>query len=321
LTTSTLHQNYREWADDVQGNYQDLIRQVQAAPEAVRYQWGVLKNLLAGVTTVVQHGPKPELKNPLPIEVLHPTSLHSIAFEKRWAWKLLRATSPVVMHLGEGVGEVAAKEIRQFLRRNVWGKKIVAVHGMALRPGHTGHFRALIWCPDSNFELYGQTALVEQLKGSLPILFGTDSTLSAHWNLWRHLRRARNTRKLSDEELLLTLTQAPALIWDLPGKGRLAPGMDADLVVARRPEGRNWDGFYRLEPEDILLVLKRGQPVLLDESLPESIHKYGRGPYYPVKVGAITKYLALDAPALIREVDRLSNLPIELADESGFRLL
>ncbi len=321
LTTSTLHQNYRDWAADVQGNYQNLIRQVQVVPERVRYQWGVLKNLLAGVTTVVQHGSKPVLEDPLPIEVLHPISLHSVAFEKRWAWKLLGARPPVVMHLGEGVGEVAAGEVRRFLRWNVLGKRIVAVHGMALRPEHRGYFRALIWCPDSNFELYGQTALVEQLKGGLPILFGTDSTLSAHWDLWPQLRRARNTRKLSDEELFLTLTRAPALIWDLSGRGLLAPGMDADLVIARRPEGRGWDGFYQLGPEDMLLVLKAGQPVLFDESLMESIKEYGRGAYHPIKVGVSTKYLALDAPAMIREVDRLSNLPIELADESGFRLL
>src|SRR6266700_1131779 len=53
---SRLYVNYEEWGRDIHVQFADIIQQVLKIPLAFRIQWGVYKNLLNGVTTVVNHG-------------------------------------------------------------------------------------------------------------------------------------------------------------------------------------------------------------------------------------------------------------------------
>ncbi len=292
FSSTGRHPNYRNWAQDVQSNFQSAIEEVTAIPLPLRYTWGVIKNLVCGITTVVQHGAV--VHGPWPISVLTPRSLHSVAFEPSWRRKILLGRSPVVIHLGEGVDVTARREVQQLIKSNVFKRKIVAVHGIALQKEEAKQLQALIWCPDSNRRLYGQTAKVNELRHHLLLLFGTDSTLSAHWDIWTHLRHARTTQMLKDESLLSALTTEPADCWGLSDCGRLAPGQAADLVVVRKKTADPWEAFFQTTPGDVLLVIKSGHPVLMDASLYQ-----GQAGYWPAAVEGMVKYLAWDVPQLV----------------------
>jgi cytosine/adenosine deaminase-related metal-dependent hydrolase len=170
-------------------------------------------------------------------------------------------------------------------------------------------FRAVVWCPVSNEFLYGRTADVASLKRETAILFGTDSTLTADWNFWNHLRRARALRMLTDRELFDALTRTAAPVWRRWNAGGLERGHTADLVVARKKAANTWDAFFAVDPEDILLVLRGGVIVLCDASL-DVFHPAA---FSSIRVGNGAKWVAEDVPTLlaaIRDHGIEPNLPI-----------
>ena len=129
-------------------------------------------------------------------------------------------------------------------------------------------FEALVWCPASNYFLLKNTAAIDKLKAKTSILFGTDSTLTSGWNLWEHIRLARNTQMVNDKELIDMFTINPAAVWGLKGSGKIAVGYKADIVIAKQKAAPgNLDSFFSLNPEDILLILHNGEIKLFDVTL------------------------------------------------------
>src|SRR5262249_45338960 len=154
-------------------------------------------------------------------------------------------------------------------------------------------FRALIWCPASNYFLLRRTAPVDRLKKATTLLFGTDSTLTAPWDAWSQIRMARDERKLTDEELLDALTVSAARVWGLTGTGELAEGKTADLVIARPG-----DGFFSIGPGDLLLVIHKGHIRLYDASLEEAFNAQNlvRQGFHKILLDGREKYVQGDLP-------------------------
>jgi cytosine/adenosine deaminase-related metal-dependent hydrolase len=282
---------------------------VLQVPRHLRVKWGVYKNLLAGVTTVVHHGHYVAEIPEAPVRVFQDCNmLHSIQLEKRWRLKLnnpFAEKRPWAVHTGEGTNAKAYHEINSLIRWNIFGRKLIGIHGIALDARQARSLTALVWCPDSNFFLTGKTADIRELKAVTKIVFGTDSTVSASWNLWEQLRLARQTRLLTDEELFHSLTTLPAGLWGLKNAGVLKAGMDADIVVAKQQGAvAGLDGFFGLDPQDIQLVLKKGEIVLFDQLLLEQLN-FNEGQlkgYSRVLVNGACKYVKGDLPALIRDI-------------------
>jgi cytosine/adenosine deaminase-related metal-dependent hydrolase len=258
--------DWREWGEDIQARDRDPIDRIQAIPLATRMKAGILRNLVCGVTTVVQHGAAPGFG--APIDVLTPgTCVHSVR-ERGWRRKLLSpwTPGPIVIHLGEGTSGRARREIDRLLQWNLRGLPIVAVHAVAMHERQARRVAAIVWCPVSNEILLGRTADVARLKQETKVLFGTDATLTGPRSVWDHVRRARAIGALGDRELLASLTTTPAEVWDTRS-GRLEPGFDADIVVARPRSDDPLEAFFAVRPEDVVLVAKRGAVVLACESL------------------------------------------------------
>ena len=269
------YNNYMEWAKDVQPGDNTIIQRILKLPLELRVQWGMYKNLLNGFTTVVNHGKRLVTHSDM-IDVFQDCySLHSIAFEKNWRRWLInpfKNDKPVVMHIGEGTDEEAKKEIDMIIQWNKLKKKVIAVHGVAMDERHASAFAGLVWCPASNYFLLGKTANIKELKTKVPVLFGTDSTLSSSWNIWEHFRLAKESGELTTEELLQSLTTTPAKVWNLAGHGELKNDAVADIVVIRNKAG---DPFIANGPEDILLVMTKGKIRLFDSSLSDNLQKQG----------------------------------------------
>ena len=273
------YRDFVGWAEDVQAA-REVMGSVEAIPLALRRRFGLLKNLLWGVTAVADHGgAEPEGDDPL--TVLTPyKDLHSAEFGRRRSW--FNGLGPVVIHLAEGDTPACRKRALGYLRWNLLRRPVAGVHGVALKGDDFEQLAALVWCPGSNLFLFGRTADAATAARRTTLLFGTDSTLSAPGTLWDHLRYARGS--VREPEIFKALTLAPGRFWKTPTRH--------DFVVARRRTAHKWDAFFALTPDDILLVVKDGKPVLADRPLGEDFHAIG------------SKYVRMPVPAMIEEVGR-----------------
>jgi cytosine/adenosine deaminase-related metal-dependent hydrolase len=302
---SRIYTSYTEWGTDIHRQFSKEIADVLKIPQELRIRWGIYKNLLNGITTVVHHGKKLDVQHldgeqDLVTVCQDARSLHSPSGEKLWRLKLLNPFQkgrPVVIHVGEGTTSAAAAEIDELIKGNRFRRELIGIHGIAMNATQAASFQALIWCPDSNLFLYDRTAPIHRLKHHTKILFGTDSTLTASWNLWDHLRLARRQQTLTDTELFDSLTSTPAAIWELKDS--------ASRVIARPPiASETWDAFYSLNPENILLVLHQGNINLFDPELLDQLTSNGIAldDFSRIKVNGQIKYVRGNLPALMEEI-------------------
>ena len=297
------YKNYTEWGRYIHKNYRDKIVRILKIPTALSEQWGVYKNLLNGVTTVVNHGKKTR-ETTLPITVYEDCqSIHSVRFEKKWWLALnnpLKRKLPVAIHTGEGTDISANQEIDKLIHRNLLKRPLVGIHGVAMNNEQAKAFKALVWCPESNHFLLNATAPVNCLKEDVSILFGTDSTLTGSWNMWDHIRRARETEYLTDEELFNSLTSNPAKIWKLDS-GEIAVNKCADLVIAKNNANKA-NAFFSLNPEDILMVIHKGSISLFDEDLYNQLKNIAIDNYSKVCIKGRCKYILGNLPLLMQHI-------------------
>jgi cytosine/adenosine deaminase-related metal-dependent hydrolase len=264
------YNNYTEWGKHIHQNFKHEIEAILKIPQKLRTAWGMYKNLLSGVTTVVNHGNFLDIENPLIDIYQEPQNIHSVHFEKNWIWKLnnpLNKTRDCIIHTGEGLDEQSALEIDKLIKYNLLKRNLVGVHGVAMNNEQAKNFKALIWCPESNRVLLKKHAPIAHLKKNIRIVFGTDSTLTGDWNIWNHLRLAKSLQQVNDAELFGMVTNSPAELWNLK-KGRLEPGYDADIVIIQNKNSpHTFSDLLKTNPEDILMIVHKGNIRLFDESL------------------------------------------------------
>jgi cytosine/adenosine deaminase-related metal-dependent hydrolase len=299
---SQLYNNYTEWGKYIHERYKPEIAEVLKVPVELRSKWGIYKNLLCGVTTVINHGEKLGTANDL-ITVFEDTHcVHSVGFEKRWKVKLnnpLKKHLPVNIHVGEGADLQSKNEIGQLIKWNILNRKLVGVHAVAMTEAQAEEFEAVVWCPQSNYFLLNKTARVDLLKKHTHILFGTDSTLTSEWDMWEHLQSARKSQLLTDDELYNAVTIIAAQTWRL-NNGEIAQGKDADLVIAKKSSD-GFDAFYATTPADLLLVTHRGEIRLFDEELLEQLSNI-KEDFSKIYINGVCKYVQGNLPGLMDDI-------------------
>jgi hypothetical protein len=283
-----------EWGNDIHDKNNDQIEKVKRIPYELRFKWGLYKNLLCGITTVVNHGTGTFYHyNRLPEVYANYNYIHSIRLEKNWKLRLniLFNGKPFVIHIGEGVNKNSIDEIDKLLQWNFFRKKIIGVHGISMNSNQSENFQSLIWCPNSNLFLYNRTADIPALKKKTKILFGTDSTLSADWNFWNHIRLAKKMNYLNDEELYNSITATAAEIWKMNLIGSILPGKIADILIIKKKFKNDWESFYDTNPEDILLIIKHGAIVFIDAGLAEEQSVVNLQDFDLISIKSIGKYV------------------------------
>jgi hypothetical protein len=302
LLCNKIYCDYKEWGGDIHLNNKSEIDAVLDIPVHLRIGWGILKNLLCGVTQVVHHGGHHQHIKTFnyPVE-LNYQYLHAPATDPLWKFKMLYpSTKPVMVHVGEGVGIGMEKEIDELVRANWLRKKLIGVHGVAMTEAQSEKFNAMVWCPYSNIKLYGKAADVRVLKKNTSILFGTDSALSASSDLWEHLRLAQSLGGLTQKEIYQSITATPMKIFKRMQRN--------SLVVARRKGGSNWESFFSLQPEDILMVLIDGRVMLADDCLKISAPDLTR-----LKVGNSVKHVVKVLGSVVEKLENSeATLPLNV---------
>jgi len=289
------YEDYIEWGVDIHKKDPGIIEEILRIPFSLRMEYGIYKNILNGVTTVAHHGNCNSFKSYLIDIISNYNYLHSVRLENNWRLKLnLKPNKlPFVIHVGEGSNIESYSEINQIISWNLFNRELIGIHGISIDPDQAKKFRALVWCPVSNYFLYGRTSNINELKGKTTILFGTDSNVSADWDLWRHLCFARDTGLLDDKELFRSITTEAAVVWKLKNKGTLAPGSIADIVIAEKKGDNYFDSFFAVKPENILLLLSRGKIILYDSKLSGQLQKLNidQNKFTGIKIGGRKKYV------------------------------
>ncbi|MGZ5244958.1 MAG: amidohydrolase family protein [Bacteroidia bacterium] len=303
------YNNYVEWGADIHLKNKEVIAKVLKIPLHLRVEWGIYKNLLNGFTTVVNHGPKLVIEKELIHVFQRCHILHSIQLEKNWKYKLnnpFRKKLPFVIHIGEGTDASVNEEIDKLLQWNIWKREIIGIHGIAMNAKQAKAIKALVWCPASNLFLIGRTADIDKLKIHTKILFGTDSTISADCDFWEHLKLARNLEMAKDEEIFQMLTTNAADVWNLENTGKLKKNNSADVVIAKVNDKNKTalNAFFAVQPEDILLVIHKGNIRLFDATLYANFTSLNIDTqhFYNISLNGSEKYVAGNLPALIAEI-------------------
>ncbi len=229
-----------------------------------RLLMGGMKNLLSGVTTVAHHDPFYPLLSQahFPTDVLRDYgwshSLYIDGEEKvRNAYEETPKDRPWIIHAAEGIDPESGGEFDRLDALGCLRENSLLVHGVALdRAQRTRLDRAsagLIWCPSSNFRLFGRTADVAELVGVRRVALGTDSRMSGSRDLLDELRFARRLGIVDDGALESMVTRDGARLLRLPDRGELRADARADILVL--PAGTRLVDAARA---DIRLVMING---------------------------------------------------------------
>ena len=312
--SSKIYRDYLEWGNDIHRLYSIEINTTLNIPIELRMKFGMIKNLFNGITSVIHHGSNSIRKSDQIINVFGSYNyLHSVSLEKNWRIKLnMRSNKlPFIIHLGEGSGETIENEINKLFKWNLFKRKIIAVHGISINANLADKLAALIWCPDSNLFLYKKTANIIELKNKIPILFGSDSNLTSDPNFWNHIRIARQFNALNDEELINSMTSLPGELLNVKGIGKIKNGYQADIVVVKKKSENNYDAFFNINPEDILLIIREGKVILFDESLE---NEFAFLNYDKFKIRSSRKFTTNEIVEVIKRLeDYKVQLPLEIS--------
>ena len=302
------YNSYTEWGADIHQQNKDVINEVQKVPAKLSLQWGIYKNLLNGITTVINHGEIHVAGDNLITVFQNCYDLHSPRFEKNWKLKLnrlFRSDKPFVIHIGEGTNADAEKETDEVIQANFFKRKIIAVHGVSMSEKQAASFHALVWCPYSNYFLLNKTSDIKNLKKTVAVVFGSDSTLTSSWNFWDHIRCGLNTGMISQNELFEMLTINPAKVWQLGNSGSIEKDMNADIVIASSETGdKDLNDFFQLNPENILMVMHKGNIRLVDERIINQLTGdiFDSNKFSCIKMNTAKKYVQGDLTGLVNTI-------------------
>ena len=175
------------------------------------------------------------------------------------------------LHLSEGCrgDQRSQSEYQRFLDMQAATPGTVLIHASALTTDQLHEVAAagckLVWSPQSNLRLYGQTTLAaEALAAGMPVALGADWLPSGSTSLLAELKVAR--RELAQQgldvpaaELVAMVTSGAARIAGLDAHiGALATGLAADVLVLERHHDDPYENVCEADPGWVELVLIGG---------------------------------------------------------------
>jgi 5-methylthioadenosine/S-adenosylhomocysteine deaminase len=266
----------------------EQFRAMQHLSVADLYALGMYRNLLSGVTLIVDHFPA-EVNGPFRgkphVSLLeHFFLAHSpTAGSHDWGrnieeeFRQARGVLPFLLHAAEGFSPQVREDIELLNRLGVLADNTVLITGVGLQEADVELIAAkhvsLIWCPVASQHLYHHQPPIRALRQQgVRLAIGTNSAVSGSVNLFEDLRCARAFAQadpdlgLTDLDLISMVTsQAAALLRIDKQHGAIAPGKFANLLVFEDPAETPFDRFFSLAPSDLSMVIHQGSLVYGDE--------------------------------------------------------
>lgn len=296
------------WSADIEGpRDQPAVMAALSVSPPDRLFLGGLRNLLSGATAVAHHGPyhRALARRDFPVRVLAKYQFAHAPGPAPALRRTYRSTDrriPWMIHAGEGTDERSRGGVDALAAANVLRQNTVLVHAIALGPGDAERIAearaCVVWCPQSNRRLYGQTADVAALRAAgVRIGLGSESPLAGARDALSNLASARGERALTDGELVALATAGSAEVARLPG-GRVEAGQPADLIAVDSMEA--WlDGDRRA----LALVVVAGKALYGDPALLDALAVRWRPVTVDGAVRGMESELARRAAGLLRGRD------------------
>jgi 5-methylthioadenosine/S-adenosylhomocysteine deaminase len=176
------------------------------------------------------------------------------------------------LHLAEGRhdNERSVKEFARMVELDALHEQTVVIHGTALNREHFDAMKQvgakLVWSPQSNLRLYGQTTRAGEALAAGPLVgLGADWLPSGSTSLLAELKVAR--RALADEgkrpapkRLVRMVTSDAAKIAGFDDRlGVLKAGHAADILVLERREQDPFENVVEADPSWVELVVVDGE--------------------------------------------------------------
>ena len=236
-----------------------------AVPLVDRLFLGGLRNLLAGVASVLHHHAdhRSLARREFPVQVQRRYAFaHSPGLTPalRATYRTSDRRIPWLVRAAEGSDPGLRRELAALAAANVLRQNTVIAHGTALEPEDAPALVAaracLAWCPESDLRLYGRTAPAAALAGAgVRVGLGSDGAAAGARDLLSTLASARAAGGFADAALVELATSGSAAVARLQAGGFDA-GAPADLLVT--------DSIAALLAGDrraVSLVVVRGEAV------------------------------------------------------------
>lgn len=206
-----------------------------------------------------------------PARVYHDTFplSHDLSF---WYAKTQQYWDRFLIHLAEGVNSAALAEFYTLQATGLLDSRVTIIHGVALGQNQwTAMATAganLVWSPQSNLYLYGQTADIPgALAAGVNIALGPDWTESGSRNVLDELRVADQIDNeqwgdvISPRQLAEFVTRnAAKAVGSEHFLGQIAPGYRANLMVIPGSPREPYEALLRAEPSKVKLTVVDGMP-------------------------------------------------------------
>lgn len=298
------YRNAGEWIADITPRLSTdaLLLAHRAQPRARRLRSGGLKNLLSGVTTVLHHDPRDPVLDEadFPVDVPGPGGWsHSLALDGeevvRASHRAATAGRPWIVHAAEGIDAAAMHEFDRLEALGCIAPGTLLIHGLGLSASQQRRLveagAGVVWCPGSNLHLFGRTLDPAWLFSQGRLALGSDSRISGPRDLLAELALVRELTGWSEERLQAWVTEDAARMLGLSDRGRLEPGLRADLIAL--PPGLSLSHATRA---DLRLVVVAGRPLYGDADLGDALG------LVPVRVDgrlkAMAPHLLIEEPGL-----------------------
>ncbi len=251
-------------------------------------KWGELKGLVAGTTSIVGlPGTSAACFGSLARSV--DVAQNQLGTDKVQTSALFPPSSPstvctnfasgktaaYLVHAGEGDDAKALGEFAQLGSMTtpancLYAPQTAITHGMAFTATEFATMGAagmkLIWSPQSNVSLYGQTAdIPTAIANHVEVSLAPDWSMGGSQNLLDELRfadawdNAHFGDLLTPQALLAMATEHPAKVLALDDRlGKLAVGYLADLAVFEGDTTQPFDAILAARPKNVRLVMVNG---------------------------------------------------------------
>ena len=197
------------------------------------------------------------------------------------------AKSGLILHLGEGVDAGAKAEWYTLVDLGLALPGVSLIHAAGLGGAELADARQvgvkLIWSPQSNLDLYGDTTRIPTaLNLGMTVALGPDWTPSGSMNQLDEMKCAKKLSDkrwggmLTDDMLLHMVTTEAAKALGADGDiGRLATGYLADISVFSGDRSAPAKSVVAARPETVKLVLVAGKVLYGDEALVSALQPTG----------------------------------------------
>ena len=180
-------------------------------------------------------------------------------------------TKSFVVHIAEGIDEKSRKEFDTLKQKGLLTAQTAIIHGTALGAAEFQQMAKagakLIWSPQSNLALYGQTTNIKlALEHGVAVSLGVDWNPSGSNHIFDELRVAAEVDQeefggvLKGLDLVKMITSNPARALGLEAHlGRLAAGLKADITVVGLKDADPGQSLLKSHLNDVQMVWLGGE--------------------------------------------------------------